>query len=75
MVPYVDTAILTSMADFYGWPLHMPIGQQLVTRSNVDNARPKRLYFVSAGESSTGLVRGQSCLLCFELCLPVIPML
>lgn len=37
------------MSAFYGWPLQMSINQQLITLSSPDVARPKRLYYVSAG--------------------------
>lgn len=50
VVPFTDAEELSMLADFYGWESSaLPLGEQLITRSQPGIAKPKRLYFVNAG--------------------------
>eukprot|EP00884_Botryococcus_braunii_P007399 jgi/Botrbrau1/16660/Bobra.0068s0076.1 len=49
VVPFTDSAILDSISGFYGLDQAFPLASQLVTRSQAEVNRPKRLYFVSSG--------------------------
>ncbi|KAK9821102.1 hypothetical protein WJX81_004428 [Elliptochloris bilobata] len=50
VLPFTDAEELATLADFYGWEAGtIPLGQQLITRSQPGVAQPKRLYFVNAG--------------------------
>ena len=50
VLPFTDAEELATLADFYGWKAGaLPLGQQLITRSQAGTTQPKRLYFVNAG--------------------------
>ncbi len=50
VVPFDDAGELQTIADFYGWDSSaLPLGEQLITRSQPGVAKPKRLYYVNTG--------------------------
>jgi hypothetical protein len=50
VVPYTDAAQIASIRDFYGLDAErLPLEAQLITRSQLGVAAPKRLYFLNSG--------------------------
>ena len=53
-MPFTDAEELATLQDFYGWKAGaLPLGEQLITRSQPGTAQPKRLYFVNAGAAQS----------------------
>ncbi|KAK9905535.1 hypothetical protein WJX75_001721 [Coccomyxa subellipsoidea] len=49
IVPFTDAEQLTSIRDFYGLAPSLKMEEQLISRSQSDDRKPKRLSFVSEG--------------------------
>ena len=54
VMPFTDAEELATLQDFYGWKASaLPLGEQLITRSQPGTAQPKRLYFVNTGAAQS----------------------
>ncbi len=49
IVPFTDSEQLSSIRDFYGLAPGLKLEEQLISRSQSDERKPKRLSYVSEG--------------------------
>ena len=64
VVPYTDAQQIASIREFYGLDRErLPLEAQLITRSQLGVAAPKRLYFLNSG-AVLSLQEGRAVLLC-----------
>lgn len=68
IVPFTDAEQLASIRDFYGLAPSLKMEEQLISRSQSDDRKPKRLSFVSEGASlGSSLSPVHSCI---DACCP-----
>lgn len=65
IIPFTDQEQLASIRDFYGLVSGLKLEQQLISRSQSDERKPKRLYLVSDGAGPLSLLMLCSAASCF----------
>lgn len=49
IVPFTDAEQVASIREFYGLPSGLKLEEKLISRSQSDDRKPKRLYYISEG--------------------------